>query len=119
MTPAPCPFVAAVAAEADPLEAVAGRDDPRIVHGPAEAAAKIFEDSGVPGGLSDEVVERFVAAGDNAGRGDIVAENAAIHHLGEERPLRDEFREQVREVFCWPSEAKVSSIAPRHHRRSR
>src|SRR5882757_9944170 len=69
------PFLSAVTAEADLLEAVTGRDDPCIVHRSREAAAKVFEDRGVAGRLRDEVVKRLVATGDNASRGDVVAEN--------------------------------------------
>ena len=93
------PFVTAVTAETDLLEAIAGRDDPGIIHGPAEAATEIFEDGGIAGGLCDEVVEGLVAAGDDAGGRDVVSEDAAVHYLGKERPLRDELAEQVRDVL--------------------
>src|ERR1700733_15073625 len=84
------PFVSTVTAEADLLEAVAGRDDPRVVHGACEAASEVLENSWIAGGLRDEVIECLIAAGDDARGGHVMAKDAAVHYLREERPLRNE-----------------------------
>ena len=92
-------LVSAMTAEADLLEAVAGRDDPRVVYRTAEAAAEVFEDGWVPGGLRDEVIEGLVATGDDTCRGHVMAKDAAVHYLGKEGSLRDEISEQARDVL--------------------
>ena len=46
-----------------------------------------------------EVVEGFVDAGGQTGGGDIVAQDALIHHLGEEARLGRQFVEQVGNIF--------------------
>jgi hypothetical protein len=61
--------------------------------------AKVFKDGWVAGGLGYEIVECLVATGDNARGCDVVTENAAVHHLSEERPLRDEFGQKVWNVL--------------------
>ncbi len=93
------PLISTVTAEADLLEPVAGRNDPRIIHGPRKAAAKIFKDGRVPCRLRDEVVEGFVAPGDDAGGRNVVAEYAAVHHLRKECSLRDELIQKMRNVL--------------------
>ena len=50
-------------------------------------------------GGTRKVVEGLVDASGEAGGGDVVAEDAPIHYLGEEARLGDEFVHQVRNVF--------------------
>ena len=64
-----------------------------------EILAEVFEDRGIVGRHRREIVERLVGAGDDAGGRDVVAENAAIDHLREERRLRDQLVQQVRDVL--------------------
>ena len=42
---------------------------------------------------------RLVNAGGKTGGRHVVAQNSPIHHLREERDLRDEFAHQMRDVF--------------------
>src|SRR5205085_1798469 len=42
---------------------------------------------------------RLVDAGGEAGGGDVVAKDSAIHHLSEEGGLRDQFPHQVGDIF--------------------
>src|ERR1700733_13572414 len=118
------PFVSTMTAEADLLETVAGRDDPRVIHGACEAAAKVFEDGWIAGGLRDEVVECLIAAGDDAGGGYVMAKDAAVHYLREECPLRNEFTQKVWNVLltfeseglliaCAAAEGDDNSARPR------
>ena len=88
-----------VGAFADPREAVAGRYHPTVRRRALEVSPEIFEDGGIVGRHRREVVECFVGAGDNAGGGNVVAEDAAIHHLGKEGGLRNQLVQQVGNVF--------------------
>src|SRR5579872_2903887 len=91
--------VRAIVALADAIEAVAGRDDPRIVRRALEIFAEIFKDGRIVGRDGCEIVERLVGSGGEARRCDVVAENSAIDDLGEEGSLRNHLPHHVRDVF--------------------
>src|SRR6266568_3943288 len=81
------------------IEPIAGGDDPGIGGGALQVLAEIFENGRMFGGKGSKIVDRFVDTGSQAGGGDVVAEDSAIHNLREEGGLRDEFAHQVRDVF--------------------
>jgi len=83
----------------DSVESVAGRHDPGIGGGPLQILAEVFEHRWMFRGQRSEIIYRFVNAGGEAGRGDVVPQNAAIHHLREEARPRNKFAHQVRDVL--------------------
>src|SRR6201994_1363870 len=97
--PGSLPLVSTVTAEADLLEAVARCDHPGVIHRAAQSAAKVFEDSRIACRLRDEVIERLVPTRDDASSSDVMPKDAAVHHLGEERSLRDELIQKMRDVL--------------------
>src|SRR6185437_32228 len=89
----------AMATLADPIEAVAWRDDPCVRRRSLELFAEILEDGRMLGWNRRKVVERLVDARREAGSGNVVAENAAVHDLCKERGLWREFGQQVGDVL--------------------
>ncbi len=89
----------AMIAAADAIETVAGSDNPGILSGALEILAKVFKDGGMLRRKRGEIVDGFIDASGKAGGGHIVAEDAAIDDLREERGLRNEFADQVRNIF--------------------
>src|SRR5437016_10471047 len=75
--------VGTVAAFSNAIEPVAGSDDPSIGSGALQVLAEVLEHRGVLGGEGSKVVDRFINAGCEACGGDIVAQDSAIHNLGE------------------------------------
>ncbi len=65
-----------VIAFADPVEAVAGRDHPRIGRRAIQILAKVLEDCGVLRRNGGEVIQRFVDAGGQTRGGYVVAQDA-------------------------------------------
>src|SRR5262245_54618022 len=91
--------VGAVAALAEAVEAVAGRDHPGIGSRPLQVLAKVFKDGGIFRRQGGEVVDRFIDAGGQARGRNVVAQNAAIDNLREKGRLRNQFLHQVRNVL--------------------
>src|ERR1700733_16318553 len=91
--------VGGVATLADQAEAIAGSDNPGIGCGAMQLLAEIFKDGWVVGRDGGEVVESFVGPGYQACGRDIVTENPPIDYLGEERALRNELTQEMRDVF--------------------
>ena len=89
-----------MAALADALEADARRNHPGVRRRPLQVFAEILEDRRMLRWRGDEVVEGLVGARRQAGVGDVVAENAAIDDLSEERGLRQQLSEQMRNVLA-------------------
>src|SRR5581483_166672 len=83
----------------DPIEAVAWRHNPCVGRRPLELLAEILEHGRMFGRNRCKVVERLVNARREAGGGNVVAENAAVHDLRKERGLWREFGQQVRDVL--------------------
>src|SRR4030095_9176619 len=61
--------------------------------------AEVFKNGWVFGRQRREIVDGFIDSGGQAGGGDIVTEDAAIHHLSEEGRLRDQLLYQMRDIF--------------------
>src|SRR5947207_4005448 len=91
--------VGSVAAFSNAIEPVAGSDDPGIGGRSLQILAEIFEDGWVFRGKGSKIVDCFVDASRQAGGCDVVAQDSAIDHLGEEGRLRNKFAHQVRNVF--------------------
>src|SRR6185437_11302115 len=87
------------AAFSNPVESVAGSHYPRIRAGTLQVFAEVFEDGRVGWGNGGKVVKGLVHPSDQAGGGDIMAEDSPVDHLSEEGRLRDEFAHQVRDVL--------------------
>lgn len=83
----------------DPVESIAGGNNPGVICGSAQSFAEVFKDCRILWRYVSEVVETFVYPGRQACCGDIAAQNSTIHNLGEERRLRDQLLHQVRNVF--------------------
>src|ERR1700685_4459101 len=81
--------IGAVAALADAIEPVAGRNYPSVRCRPVQVPAEIFENGRVFGRNGGEVVEGFVDACRQARSGYIMTQDSAIHHLREDRGLWD------------------------------
>jgi hypothetical protein len=63
------------------------------------ARTVVLEQRGIAWRHGREVVKRFIATRREARRGHIVAQNAAIDHLGKERGLRNQFFEYSRNIL--------------------
>src|SRR6185437_16365369 len=87
------------AAFSNPVESVAGSHYPRIRAGTLQVFSEVFEDGRVGWGDGGKVVKSLVHPSDQAGGGDIMAEDSPVDHLSEEGRLRDEFAHKVRDVF--------------------
>ena len=88
-----------MAAFANPVESVAGRDYPRIRRGTLQILAEVFEDSGIFRRHRGKVVEGLINARRQTRRGHIMAEDAAIDNLAEERRARHQLTQQVLNVL--------------------
>src|SRR5580658_1712819 len=84
---------------ADAIESVARRDYPRVRGRTFERFAVILKDRRVLRRKRSEIIDGFVYACGQAGCGNVVAENSAIHHLREESGLRDKFMKEVRNIL--------------------
>ena len=89
----------AMVALSDAIESVAGSHHPGIRSRPLQVLAKVFKRRWMFGRQGSKVVEGFVDAGRQARGGHVMSENSAIYDLGKECRLRDEFANQVRDVF--------------------
>src|SRR5438477_2336969 len=91
--------VRTMAAFSNAIEPVAGSDDPGIGGGTFQVLTEIFEDGRMLRGKGSKVVDGFIDASRQAGGGDVMAQDSAVHHLREEGGLGDEFAHQVRNVL--------------------
>src|ERR1035438_5905537 len=87
--------IRAAIAFANAVEPITGRDNPCIGRPALQVLAEVFEDRGMLGGNGGKVIEGFIDAGCEAGRGNVVAEYSLIGNVGEEARLRNELVEQV------------------------
>ena len=81
------------------LNPLLGATTQASVAGRFRSLRKYSKTVGFCGRDSGEIVKGFIAARRNTRVRDIVAQNAAIHELREERCLRDQFIQQMRNVF--------------------
>jgi len=88
-----------VGAFADARESIAGRDYPGVGSWALQVFAEVLEDGRIVGGDGGEVVEGFVDARHDAGRGHVMAEDALVDDVGQERGLGHEFIEEVRDIL--------------------
>src|SRR5262245_50228171 len=86
-------------AAANAIETVAGSDDPRIVRRTLQISAEIFEDCRVLWWNRGEIVKGFIDACCQAGRGDVVSQNAAILNTRKECASRQQFLKKMRNVL--------------------
>src|SRR6185312_716766 len=88
-----------VPALANPIESVAGSNDPGIRCRPLQILAEVFENRGMIRRDRRKVVEGFVNACRETRGGNVMAENAAIDDLCKEGGLRNQLVQKVRNVF--------------------
>ena len=67
--------------------------------GASKVLAEIFEDGGMLGSNCGKIIESFVDAGREAGRGNVVAQDSVVGNVREEARLRNQLIEQVGNVF--------------------
>lgn len=91
--------VRAVVAFSNAIESIARRDDPSIAGAAVEIFAKVLEDGRIVGRYGGEVIECFVDAGGEAGRGHIMAENSLVDDLRVESRLRKQRFDEVGNVL--------------------
>src|SRR5690242_3631528 len=84
---------------ANAIEPVAGGNNPGVRGGSFQVPSKILKDGGMFGSQGSKVVDGLIHAGGQARGGNIVAEDSAVHDVGEKSGLRNEFTKQMRNVF--------------------
>src|SRR5215472_3488186 len=91
--------IGAIAAFTDAIEAVARGNDPGIGSRTPQVFAEILEHGGIFRRKGSEIVYGLVRAGGKASGGDVMPQDSAINHLGEEARLRNELAHEMRNVF--------------------
>ena len=91
--------IGTVAACANAIEPIAGSDDPRVRSGALQVLSKVLKYRGVFGRYGSKVVDCFIYAGCDTCGGHVVAKDSSVHDLREKSGLRNEFANQVRDVF--------------------
>src|SRR5271168_1796916 len=87
--------VRAVAALSNAIKSIAGGYDPGIRGRALQILAKVFKRRGMFRGQGSKVIQGFVDACGQTGRGHIMAENSAIDDLRKESGLRDQLADQM------------------------
>src|SRR5580700_9330520 len=90
--------IGTVAAFADAIETVAGSNDPCVRRRALAVFAKVFKHRRVLRGKRGKIVDGFLDSCSQACGGDIVAQDSAIDHLGEESRPGNEFAHEMRDV---------------------
>src|SRR5579862_9101331 len=96
---APSRTIRSIIAFTDPVESVAGRNDPGIGDRALQIFPEILEDGWMFGRDSRKVVQGFVDSGGQACSGYIMPEDAVIHHLREKAGLRSQLTEHVGDIL--------------------